>query len=138
VLRQERLVALLDELLDTWERRSTDEVLERVEGEGGDPREKVRRAGMLTFSKELLPIDLAVRDWARRDRTVARRLRRVDDRRMEYLRSLIGEFCPDPADVEARSMLAFSLAIGNHFIAAGHGRRSRGDVLELSVRRLLD
>ena len=28
--------ALLDELLDTWERRSTDEVLERVEREGGD------------------------------------------------------------------------------------------------------
>jgi AcrR family transcriptional regulator len=130
--------ALLDELLDTWERRSTDEVLERVEGEGGDPRDKVKRAGMLTFSRELLPIDLAVRDWARRDPSVAKRLRRVDDRRMDYLRSLIGEFCPDPDDVEARSMLAFSLAIGNHFIAAGHGERSRGDVLELSVRRLLD
>ena len=30
--------ALLDELLDTWERRSTDEVLERVESAGGDAR----------------------------------------------------------------------------------------------------
>jgi hypothetical protein len=38
-------------MLDTWERRSTDEVLERVESEGGDPREKVLRAGMLTFSR---------------------------------------------------------------------------------------
>ncbi len=54
-------------MLDTWEHRSTEEVLERVEQEGGDARDKVRRAGMLTFSKELLPIDLAVRDWARRD-----------------------------------------------------------------------
>jgi AcrR family transcriptional regulator len=130
--------ALLEAILDTWERRSTDEVLERVESEGGDPREKVKRAGMLTFSRELLPIDLAVRDWARRDPSVARRLRRVDNRRMDYLRSLIGQFCPDEADVEARSMLAFSLAIGNHFIAAGHGERSRGEVLELSARRLLD
>ena len=52
----------LEALLDTWERRSTDEVLERVEGEGGDPREKVRLAGMLTFSRDLLPVDLAVRD----------------------------------------------------------------------------
>src|SRR6476659_10987293 len=58
--------ALLDELLDAWERRSTDEVLERVEREGGDPRAKVRRAGMLTFSSDLLPVDLAIRDWARR------------------------------------------------------------------------
>jgi AcrR family transcriptional regulator len=129
--------AFLEEMLDAWERRSTDETLERVESEGGDPRDKVRRAGMLTFSRELLPIDLAVRDWARRDRSVAKRLRRVDNRRMEYLRSLIGSFCPDADDVEARSMLAFSLAIGNHFIAADHNARSRGEVLELAMQRLL-
>jgi AcrR family transcriptional regulator len=129
--------ALLEEMLDTWERRSTDDVLERVESEGGEPRDKVRRAGMLTFSRELLPIDLAVRDWARRDRSVARRLRRVDNRRMKYLRSLISTFCPDADGVEARSMLAFSLAIGNHFIAADHGKLSRGNVLDLAMERLL-
>ena len=129
--------AFLDELLDTWERRSTDEVLARVEREGGDPRDKVRRAGMLTFSRELLPIDLAVRDWARREKAVAKRLRRVDNRRMDYLRTLIGTFSDDPDDVEARAMLAFSLAIGSHFIAADHGGRSRPRVLERATRRLL-
>jgi AcrR family transcriptional regulator len=129
--------ALLDEMLDTWEHRSTEEVLERVEQEGGDARDKVRRAGMLTFSKELLPIDLAVRDWARRDTSVAKRLRRVDNRRMEYLRVLIGEFTDDQDDVEARAMLAFTLAIGNHFIAADHNGRSRRQVLERATHRLL-
>jgi AcrR family transcriptional regulator len=129
--------AFLDEMLDVWERKSTDEALARVESEGGDARDKVRRAGMLTFARELLPIDLAVRDWARRDQSVARRLRRVDNRRMDYLRSLISTFCPDPDDVEARSMLAFSLAIGSHFIAADHGGRSRSKVLKLAVQRLL-
>jgi AcrR family transcriptional regulator len=129
--------AFLDEMLDTWERRSTDEALERVEREGGDARDKVVRAGMSTFSRELLPIDLAVRDWARRDRSVAKRLRRVDNRRMEYLRSLFSTFCSDADDVEARSMLAFSLAIGDHFIAADHGGRSRRRVLELAMKRLM-
>jgi AcrR family transcriptional regulator len=129
--------ALLEEMLDTWERRSTDEVLDRVEREGGDARAKVGRAGMLTFSRDLLPIDLAIRDWARRDRSVAKRLRRVDNRRIEYLRELIGTFCPDPDDVEARSMLAFSLGIGSHFIAADHDTRTRGEVMELAVQRLL-
>jgi hypothetical protein len=42
----------------------------------------------------------------------------------------------DPDDVEARSLLAFSAAIGHHFIAADHGDRSRADVLELATRRL--
>jgi hypothetical protein len=55
---------------------------------------------------------------------------------MEYLRALIGTFTPDPDDVEARSLLAFSLAIGNHFIAADHGARSRRDVLDLAMRHL--
>lgn len=121
--------AFLDEMLDTWERRFTDETLERVEHEGGDARDKIHQAGMLTFSRELLLIDLAVRDWARHDRAVAERLRRVDNRRMDYLRALVSTFCADADLVEARSMLAFSLAIGNHFIAADHDGRSRKDVL---------
>lgn len=32
--------AFLNEMLDTWERRSIDEVLERVESEGGNARER--------------------------------------------------------------------------------------------------
>lgn len=129
--------ALLTEMLDTWERAATDEVIERVEREGGDPRAKVRRAGMLTFSADLLPIELAVRDWSRHEPAVAGRLRRVDNRRMDYLRALFGAFCADEAEVEARSMLAFSLLIGSHFMAADHGARSRADVLELAARWLL-
>ena len=129
--------ALLEEMLDSWERKATDEVLERVERKGGDVRARLRRAGALTFSGELLPIDLAIRDWARRDPAVAERLRRVDNRRMEYLRVLFGALCPDEEEVEARSMLAFSLVIGHHFLAADHGGRSHADVLELAARWLL-
>jgi AcrR family transcriptional regulator len=129
--------ALLEEMLDTWERRATDEAIERVERKGGDVRIRLRRAGVLTFSAELLPIDLAVRDWARRDPAVAERLRRVDNRRMAYLRELFGEICRSENEVEARSMLAFSLMIGHHFMAADHGRRSHEDVLALAADWLL-
>ena len=129
--------ALLVEMLDTWERMSTDEVLDRVERHGGDVRAKLRLAGALTFSAELLPIDLAIRDWSRRDEAVAERLRRVDNRRMDYLRLLFGAICRDENEVEARSMLAFSLVIGHQFIAADHGAHSHADVLELAVRWLL-
>jgi AcrR family transcriptional regulator len=129
--------ALLDEMLDTWERMSTDDVLERVERKGGDVRARLRLAGALTFSSELLPIDLAIRDWSRRDQPVAERLRRVDNRRMDYLRQLFAAICADEDEVEARSTLAFSLVIGHHFTAADHGARSHDDVLELAARWLL-
>ena len=129
--------ALLEEMLDSWERMSIDEVLERVERQGGDARAKVRLAGALTFSRELLPVDLAIRDWARRDRAVAARLRRVDNRRMDCLRLLFGAICSDQDEVEARSTLAFSLVIGHHFMAADHGARSHADALDLAARWLL-
>jgi len=134
--------ALLEEVLDTWERVSVDEVIERIEGEGGDARAKLRRLSAIASSThealriEPLTIDLAIRDWARRDQAVAKRLQRVDNRRMDYMRSLFGAFCSDEDDVEARCMLAFSLWIGSPFIAADHGERSRADVLRLALRRL--
>lgn len=129
--------ALLVEMLGQWERTLVDDVIERVEGEGGDERARLRRlSGIATSSDELLRVDLAVRDWARRDRKVARRLRRADNKRMDYMRSLLRAFSDDENDVEARCMVAFSLWIGNHFIAADHDGRSRADVMRLAMRRL--
>jgi AcrR family transcriptional regulator len=129
--------ALLDELLDAWEQMSIDDVIEQIVGEGDDARTILRRLFALA-GEELLLIDLAVREWARRERRVATRLRRVDNRRMEYMRSLFGSFCRDPDEVEIRCVLALSLWIGNHFIAADHDGRSRTDMLRLSLKRLLD
>ena len=136
--------ALLEEMLDAWERVSVDEVIERVEAAGGGARARLRRLSAIAVSgdevlaMDPLRVDLAIRDWARRDRRVGRRLRRVDNRRMDYLRSLFGALCPDDDDVEARSLLAFSLWIGNHFIAAEHGERSREEAQGLAFARLLD
>src|SRR5829696_3461827 len=63
---------LLTAMLDRWERESTDDVIDRIEVEGGNPKVKLRRAGTLTFSSDrLLPLDLAIRAWARRDEAVA-------------------------------------------------------------------
>jgi AcrR family transcriptional regulator len=130
--------ALLDEMLDAWERIGVDEVIERVEGGGGDPKAKLGRLSALAGARggEQLRVDLAVRDWARRDRRVARRLRRVDNRRMDYLRALFGGFGLDQDEVEVRCLLFYSLWIGSHFIAADHPARSRAEVVKLALARL--
>jgi AcrR family transcriptional regulator len=130
--------ALLEEMLDTWERVSVDEAIARVERGGGDAKAKLHRLSALAAPRggQPLTIDLAVRDWARRDKRVARRLKRVDNRRMEYLRSLFRALSRDEDDVEARCLLFYSLWIGGHFIAADHGRHSRADVVRLALERL--
>jgi AcrR family transcriptional regulator len=130
--------ALLAEMLDAWERVVIDEVIERVEAGGGDARTKLRRLfKMAASADDLLKIELAIREWARRDQAVAGRLKRIDNRRMEYMRSLFSEFCPDQDEVEVRSMLSFSLWVGHHLIVADHGPRSRSAVRSLAVQRLL-
>jgi AcrR family transcriptional regulator len=128
--------ALLQEMLDTWEKAGTEDVIARVDGQPLDPRAKLRQLFELAPSADFA-VELALRDWSRRDGDVARRLRRVDNRRMKYLRSLFGQFCADESDVEARSMLAYSLLIGSYFIAAQHGDRTRPEMLQLTVDRLL-
>ncbi|MEJ3653368.1 TetR/AcrR family transcriptional regulator [Actinomycetes bacterium KLBMP 9759] len=131
--------ALLTAMLDAWERSSVDDVLDRIERSGGDELDKARLAGQLTFSDDgLLAVDLAVRDWARRDPAVADRLRRVDNRRMQLLRDAIGTICSDPDEVEARSLLAFCVAIGRHLLAADHPGRTRDEVTARASAFLLD
>jgi AcrR family transcriptional regulator len=131
--------ALLDEMLDSWERTVVDQVIDEIEREPGDAREKLERLFALARSsaRPRLKVELAIRDWGRRDRAVARRLRRVDTGRMDYLRSLFGDFCPDPDDVEARCLLTMCLFIGAHFIAADYGSRTPREAAQLAASRLL-
>jgi AcrR family transcriptional regulator len=130
--------ALLEEMLDAWERAVIDEVERRIESEGGDARTKLRRLfALASSSRDLLKIEMAIRDWARRDKTVAKRLRRIDNRRMEYVRSLFETFCADEDEVEVRCLIAMSLFIASPLTGADHGSRSRGDVLTLALRGLL-
>jgi AcrR family transcriptional regulator len=127
--------ALLEEMLDTWEKAVVDDVIALIESEPADPQAKLQQLWELAASVDF-PVELALRDWSRRDTEVAKRVRRIDNRRMEYMRTLFGALCPDEDEVEARCMLAFSLFIGSYFIAADHGARSRLDVLELALGRL--
>jgi AcrR family transcriptional regulator len=141
--------ALLQEMLDTWERTWVDEAIATVEagdaGGNGDgdeaenARSKLRRLFALAIASgdELLQIELAIRDWARRDRAVAERLRRVDNRRMDYMRSLFAAICEDDDEVEARCLLTFALFIGSPFVTAEHGRRNRAQVAALALEWLI-
>ncbi|MER5808820.1 TetR/AcrR family transcriptional regulator [Streptomyces sp. NPDC002033] len=134
--------ALLTEMLDTWEYEVAGGVIEQVESAGGDARTRLDRLFTLAAAPTEGPVrgttaDLAVRDWARRDPDVAERLRRVDNRRMDYLRSLFSDFCPDEDEVEVRCLIAVSVRIGNHLDAADNGKRSRAEVMELIRQRLL-
>ena len=129
--------ALLEEMLGTWEKTGTEDIIARVASHPGDARAKLQKLFDITSSPEGLAVELAVRDWSRRDSDVAGRLRRADNRRMEFVRSLFGQFCADEDDVEVRSMMSYSMVIGSYFVAVEHGARTRSQVLQLAIDHLL-
>ncbi|QJW35890.1 TetR/AcrR family transcriptional regulator [Cellulosimicrobium protaetiae] len=129
--------AFLAAMLDEWERRCTDAVLAEADAEGGDAAERLRRAGQLSHTPEQQRLDLAVREWARRDEEVAERLRQVDDRRMDHLRGLFATFVDDPDEVEARSTLLFALAVARPLMVARHPGRSAREAVSLAGELLL-
>lgn len=134
--------ALLTEMLDRWEHEVAEAVIEQIEQVGGDGRARLRR--LFAFVGEStdepvrgIAVDLAIRDWGRRDESVALRLRRVDNRRMDYLRSLFATFCADPDDVEVRCLLTYSVRIGIDLVLAEYGDRSRPEMMKLTGKWLL-
>jgi AcrR family transcriptional regulator len=129
---------LLEALLDDWERTVVDDVIAQIDAGGGDARDRLRRLFALAGSRRDLPeIELAIRDWARREAGVARRLKRLDNRRFAYMRTLFAALADDDADSEVRCTLAFSLFVGHPLIAADHPGRTRRDVLDLALAHLL-
>jgi AcrR family transcriptional regulator len=130
--------ALLEAMLDTWEDTLVDQAIANADRGGGSGRTRLRRLFAAAGAGDgILDLELSVRDWARRDAAVAERVTRVDNRRLAYLRPLFSEFCDDATDVEGRCLLVLTLFVGEAFVAATHGRRSRSSVTAAAVRHLL-
>lgn len=133
---------LLEEMLDAWERDVTHAIIKSVDIEGGKGRERLRHlfriAGSLNGATTDVGTEVAIREWARRDPAVGYRLRRVDNRKMDYLRELFREFCPDEDEVEVRCAIVTSFWMASHFITFGQGARTHDDVERMVLDRVLE
>lgn len=132
---------LLDRMLTAWEQAVVDAVITTVEGQHEDPREKLRELLEIALAFGLagqgIEVEVAIRDWARRDPVVAERLRAVDERRVDYLRGLFGQLSAAEEDAEARCLLAYALFVGNPLIAFEHPGATRAEVIRRAFELLL-
>ncbi|MCB9596199.1 MAG: helix-turn-helix transcriptional regulator [Sandaracinaceae bacterium] len=129
--------ALLDAVLEAWQRVGTEGIIERVEAKGGDAADRLRTLWQLASAEAGLDVEMAIRDLAARDEHVAEVVAAVDRRRMDFVRARLRELGFDAGEVEARGFACYSLIIGNHFIGVGHGRRSRRRVIADAFEILL-
>lgn len=132
--------AFLSAMLDRWEQRAVGDVIAQLESHEAAPDGRLRELfgiASAAISTGGMEIELAIRDWGRRDDSVLARLARVDARRMTYMRDLFGQLTDDALDAEARSLTAYALYIGTHFLAAEHRGRRRPEVLQRALAALL-
>ena len=131
--------ALIEAALDTWVADGTEAAIRTVSATEESPKAKLRALWALVHDKSLgdMRTEVAIRDLGQRDAAVQARVQQVDERRMEFLRSLFRGMGLTAAQAEVRSLLVYSLLIGDHFIAAQHGRMSRTKVLSLALDDLL-
>jgi AcrR family transcriptional regulator len=127
---------LLAAMLQLWAETATEAVIDRAEEAGPEPQARLERLTMIVSEGINVQLELALRDWARRDPSVGRVVEEIDGRRTDYVRQLLRESGFAPIEVEARAFLLYSAMLGHALLAHDHGRFSRKRVVRESVQLL--
>lgn len=96
-------------LLDFWHEEYTKPVPEAVNAEGGSSRDKFRRFIQVIHENDLARFDMPIRSWALQDPAIAALVRRTDNFRLGFLRSVLEEagFSGYAMELRARSCIAY-------------------------------
>jgi AcrR family transcriptional regulator len=120
------------QLVDYWAELFTREVSREVADAREDAEEGLLRLAELIVSRRLARYDIAVRAWALHDPVAARGVRKVDEYRLQIVRSLFEEmgFAGEELETRARTFVVYySLELGLF------SRMSRKDQLAQVRRR---
>lgn len=128
---------LLAAMLEEWAETATEAVIHQAEEAGAEPRARLERLTTIASEEFNAELELALRDWGRRDRLAGRVMEEVDGRRIDYMRQLLRESGFEPIEIEARAFLLYSSLLGNALLPPDHGRFSRKRVLRESAKLLV-
>ena len=133
--------ALLDAVVDTWRRRTTSEIEAFIRESVGSPTGRLRRLVRIAISPRLEvpggPLEMTLRDWARRDARIDEIVREVDERRLSFLENLYREAGADRAESRSLAVLHMSYVVGSRILLSGHGRQDYEESCRIAERILV-
>jgi AcrR family transcriptional regulator len=119
--------ALLRATLERWEREHTDAVIAMVEADGATPADRLRKLFRTVLdTRHQAGVELALLASAA-DPLVAAAVRRVTERRLNYLTGLFAQLGLSAAQARRRAVLAHSIYLGQ-----AHLNRSTPDLIPRS------
>lgn len=109
--REDLLAAMLQE----WETRDTDDIIQQVEEKGGNASTKLLNLFQLAYEDDG-QLEKAMRSWAANDTRVATAIARIDRRRIDYIQTLFLQLGFPLVEAKARARLAYYSWIGEFIV----------------------
>jgi len=123
-------------MLEEWERRGTEQIIDDVEGVASTPQEQLRALVAATFAADPAgdAVETSIRSWAAIDQAVQAAVERVDGRRLGYVAGLLRAAGMPKGLAERRARLMYRVLIGE-FIwrAAGGPASTRTELDEMTA-----
>jgi AcrR family transcriptional regulator len=127
---------LLRSLLDYWDTELTDAVIERAAELRGDARERLWALMQEVVERRQGRYDPAVRAWALHAPVAAAVVRRVDRKRLSFLKRLFKEMGFGQEQAEARARLTLGFMVTDHVLLVEEPSPKRRKLLRLRHRVL--
>ena len=133
--------ALLEAMLTSWRDGRIAAITRQAES-GGDTA-MARLHGLIRIyteraSAQGIAIELAIRQWARTDRSAATAVARVDAVRLKVVAALYRELGLAAVEAEARAVLLYSFLFGQSLLLIDESVRKRANLLAACARALTE
>ncbi len=109
---------LLNVLLQEWERRSTQRFIEMVNSYRGHPKEAFTKMIQAVVATRNIEIDHVFREWAALDSRAENLVKKIDERRLNFLRDIFQRMGFTEEEADTRAILLYYYAIGVAFAKA--------------------
>ena len=129
---------LLRSMLDWWDREMTDTVIQVSNEERRSPRTRLMAVAEDVIRFRRNRYDTAIRSWAEGDKRVAKTLKRVVHKRLDYVTSLFREAGFSPAEARARGDLLAVYIMSEDSILADETLETRLRLMRRQIRILTD
>jgi AcrR family transcriptional regulator len=127
---------LLSDILDHWTHEVTEVVTDNVVLRELDPRSRLIAAAEMIFDYDLGQFDLAIRQWALRDRAAARAVRKADKVRLDFIRGTLQEIGFEGDEAEMRAMVFVGYHASESSMFRGLSRKRRRSLIASRIEML--
>jgi AcrR family transcriptional regulator len=133
---------LLQAVLTQWRDAATEQLIQRFERQSTDPRVLIRDLISLPFrgraAARAAGIELAIRAWARRDRSAQQAVDDVDARRISYIAQCFSSLGFSIAEARSRGFALYAWEVGESMLGrqgSAAQRQERGALVEALMLR---